>query len=155
MGEFMKLLPIAALSFLAACSTTNNLSQKSGNLNVNLKSNLQADVEVDMSKKIMGKAHHVRILGFHTAKSTNYADGVNYDGGSSSSGGLFGMFGPGMEEEAKSAAAYNATVPNKADVIVAPQYFVKVKSYFFGIYKEVQAQVWGYSGKITNIKKAQ
>ena len=146
----MKVLTVLALTALVSCSTTNNLSQKTGGMYVSVTSNLHADVEVDMSKKIVGKAHHTRILGFHTKSSTNYADGVTYDTGSTG-GGLFGFFGPGMEEEAKSAAAYNATVPNKADVLVAPQYLVKVKSYFFGAYKEVQAQVWGYSGKVRNI----
>jgi hypothetical protein len=106
-----------------------------------------------MSKKIMGKAHHIRIFGFHTKKSLNYADGVSY-GVDSSSGGPLSFMGSGMEEEAKSAAAYNAAVSNKADVIVAPQYFVKVKSYVFGLYKEVNAQIWGYSGKIIDIKKS-
>ncbi|MES2526737.1 MAG: hypothetical protein V4598_06605 [Bdellovibrionota bacterium] len=150
----MKLILVSALAFLASCSTTNNLSQKSGGLNVAVKTNLQADLDIDMSKKIIGKAKHVRILGFHTESSKNYADGVTYDGGSAG-GGLFGMFGGGMEESAKSAAAYNATVPNKADVLVAPQYLLKVTSYFFGAYKEVSAQVWGYSGKIRNIKQVE
>ena len=74
----MKFLTIALLTVLASCSTTNNLSQKSGGLNVSLRSNLEADVEVDMTKKIVGKAHHVRIFGIHTQSSTNYADGVTF-----------------------------------------------------------------------------
>ena len=147
----MKFLSVVALFALVSCSTTNHLSQKAGGLSVNVKSSLQADLDVDMTKKIVGKARHVRILGFHTENSTNYADGVSFEGGSG--GGLMSFFGPGMEEAAKSAAAYNAAVPNKADVIVAPQYIVKVKSYFFGAYKEVTAQVWGYGGKIRDIKQ--
>lgn len=149
----MKVLTVLALTALVSCSSTNHLSQKTGGMHVSVKSHLHADVEVDMTRKIIGKAHHTRILGFHTQSSTNYADGVTYDTGMSG-GGLFGFFGPGMEEAAKSAAAYNATVPNKADVLVAPQYLVKVKSYFFGAYKEVHAQVWGYSGKVRDIKPA-
>lgn len=151
-GESMKVLTVAALAVLVSCSTHNNLSQKSGGLHVDVKSDLHADVDVDMTKKIVGKAHHVRIFGIHTEKSRNYADGVTYPG-HHEGGGLFGFFGPGMEEEAKSAAAYNAAVPNKADVIVAPQYLVKVKSYLFGLYKEVHAQVWGYAGKIRDIRQ--
>ena len=149
----MKFLTVLALAALVSCSSTNHLSHNPPRTNVSVKSHLHADVEVDMTKKIIGKARHTRILGFHTQTSTNYADGVTYDTGSSG-GGLFGFFGPGMEEAAKSAAAYNATVPNKADVLVAPQYLVKVKSYFFGAYKEVTAQVWGYSGKVRNITQA-
>lgn len=149
----MKFLALAGLFALVSCSTTNHLSQRSGGMNVSVISNLEADVDVDMSKKIVGKAHHVRIFGIHTQNSTNYADGVTYDGGNGGGGGLFGVFGPGMEEAAKSAAAYNATVPNKADVLVAPQYLVKVKNYVFGLYKEVKVQVWGYSGKVRNIRQ--
>jgi hypothetical protein len=148
----MKFLALFGLVALVSCSTTNHLSQKSGGMSVSVISNLEAEVDVDMTKKIIGKAHHVRILGIHTQSSTNYADGVTYDGGNSG-GGLFGFFGPGMEEAAKSAAAYNATVPAKADVLVAPQYLVKVRNYVFGLYKEVQVQVWGYSGKVRNIKQ--
>ncbi len=148
----MKFSVIICLFALVSCSTRNHLSQKTGGMNVSVISNLEADVDVDMTKKIVGKAHHVRIFGIHTQGSKNYADGVTYDGGAGG-GGLFGFFGPGMEEEAKSAAAYNATVPNKADVLVAPQYLVKVKNYVFGLYKEVQVQVWGYSGKVRNIRQ--
>lgn len=146
----MKFVLILALGGLVSCAS-NNLSQKSAPLNVSLKSNLHADIDVDMQKKIVGKAHHMRIFGIHTQSSTNYADGVTYEG--SSQGGGFGFFGPGMEEEAKSAAAYNATVPHKVDVLVAPQYLVKVNSFLFGLFKEVHVQVWGYGGKIRNIRQ--
>ena len=145
----MKLLPmlVLALSFLSvSCSTKLHKSQKSGSLEVKVKSDLQADVEVDMSKKIMGTASHSRLFGlFYIKSSHNYVDGVSYDGDSS------GWFSSGLVDSTKSAAAYNAVVPNKADVIVAPQYLIKIKSYFFGAYKEVTAQVSGYAGKIRNI----
>lgn len=140
---------ILSLIALASCSTTHHLSQKAGKLDVSVKGNLQAEVEVDMQKKIVGKSHYSRLFGLIDLNgSKNYADGVTYDG----EGGGFLFFGGGVVEDAKSAAAYNATVPNKADILVAPQYLVKVNSWFFGAYKEVTAQVWGYAGKIKNIK---
>lgn len=146
----MKLLPmlfVAATILVTGCSTTMNKSQKSGMLDVKVKSDLQADVDVDMTKKIVGTASHSKLFGLFNIKSSqNYVDGVAYDGGTSG-----GWFGGGMIEDTKSAAAYNAVVPNKADVIVAPQYLIKVKSYFFGTYKEVTAQVSGYAGRIRNI----
>jgi len=145
----MKLLPtlvLAATFLVTGCSTTMNKSQKGGMLDVKVKSDLQADVEVDMSKKIIGTASHSRLFGFFYIKNShNFVDGVSYDGDSS------GWFSSGIVDSTKSAAAYNAVVPNKADVIVAPQYLIKVKSYFFGAYKEVTAQVSGYAGKIRNI----
>lgn len=128
------------------CSTTIKKSQKGGLIDVRAKSDLQVDLDIDMTKKISGSASHTKLFGFIDIKSsTNYAEGVSYEGDS------VGWFGGGVVEETKAAAAYNAVVPSKSDVIVAPQYVIKVKSYFLGIYKEVTAQVTGYSAKIKNI----
>lgn len=149
----MKLLSIAILAstvLMTGCSTQYKRSQKSGSLDVKVRSDLQADMEVDMSKKISGTAHHKKLFGIFDIKtSQNYADGVAYDGGETS------WFGGGIVEETKSAAAYNAVVPSKADVLVAPQYLIKVKSYFFGAWKEVSTQVTGYAGRVRNIKQIQ
>jgi hypothetical protein len=147
----MKFLFILSATLLVSCSTTQNINQKSGNLKINLATDLHADLEVDTAKKITGKAHHIRILGIYTKSSSHFADGITYN--ASNENGAFSIFGPGMEETTKSAAAYNATVPSKADIIVAPQYHIKVKSYLFGAYKEVSAQVSGYAAKIKDIKQ--
>jgi hypothetical protein len=142
-------LTLLTAFLLVGCSSKAHLAQRSGNLDLQVKSRLQADIEVDMQKKIVGRSYHSSVFGIDIKSSRNYADGVTYGDQKGKSGFLF--FGPGIVEEAKSAAAYNATVPNKADVLVAPQYHVKVNSWFFGLYKEVHAQVWGYAGKIRNI----
>ncbi len=148
--NLVSMLLLASTLLMTSCSTTFNKSQKSGALDVKVKSDLQADVEVDMAKKISGSAFHTKLFGFIDIKtSQNYADGVAYDGAGSGSS----FFGGGIVEDAKSAAAYNAIVPSKADVLVAPQYLIKVKSYFFGAYKEVTAQVSGYAGRVKNIRQ--
>lgn len=147
--KFLSLAVIASTMLLVSCSTTINRSQKSGALDVKVKSDLQADVDVDMSKKISGTAKHTKLFGVIDIKtSKNYADGIAYDGASSG----FSLFSGGVVDDAKSAAAYNAVVPNKADVLVAPQYLIKVESYFFGAWKEVTANVTGYAGRIKDIK---
>lgn len=147
--KLVSLAIIASTLTLVSCSSTVNRSQKSGGLDVKVTSNLQADMDVDMSKKIQGTAHHTKLFGLIDIKSSkNYADGVAYDG---AAGGGFSLFQGGIVEDTKSAAAYNAVVPNKADVLVAPQYMIKVESYFFGAWKEVTAQVTGYAGRIKNI----
>ena len=140
------LLLVATFSFLiTGCSTTINKSQHSGSVNININSQLKADVDVDMSRQVKGTANHKRLLWIFPIKSTDrFVDGVTYNGGESG----FSLFSGGMVEETKSAAAYNAVVPNKVEVLVAPQYIVQVKSYFFGAWKEVTATVSGYSGKI-------
>ncbi len=147
----MKVLAlVASLAFLVSCSHTTNRSQESSNLDVRLRSDLIADVDVDMTKKIQGQSRSTRIFWIPVRQPTFFADGVGYD---ASSGGGFLFFGGGMEDEAKSAAAYNAVIPNKADVIVAPQYIVKSESVFFGLWKEVTAQVQGYAGRVRNIRQ--
>lgn len=150
----MKVLStVIALSFLFTSCTTLNRSQPNGSIDLGIKTNLQADVDVDMSKQVKGSAHHQRVLWFIPVKSTNrYADGVTYNGAGAGGGFLSGLFGPGMVEETKSAAAYNAVVPNKVDVLVAPQYVVQVKDYVFGLWKDVTVNVTGYAGKIRDIK---
>jgi hypothetical protein len=145
MNKFTLLLSIM---FLFSCSTTTNRNQKSSALDVSLTSRLEAELDIDMSKKIHGTAKQSKLFGFINIHTTSdYVDGVNYDG----SGSGFSLFSGGIVEDTKSAAAYNAVVPNKADVIVAPQYIVQIHS-FLGIYKEVTALVSGYAGKIKDIR---
>ncbi len=139
---------VASFAFLVSCSHTTNRSQESSNLDVRLRSDLLADVDVDMTKKIQGQSRSTRLFWIPIRHPNFFADGVGYDAG----GGGFLFFGGGMEDEAKSAAAYNAVIPNKVDVIVAPQYIVKSESVFFGLWKEVTAQVQGYAGRVRNIR---
>lgn len=150
----MKLLPIviAASFLLTGCASTLHKSQTSGTLDVGVAGNLQADIDVDMTKQVKGTAHHSKVLWLIPVKDTNrYAEGVTYGGNGS---GGWNLLGPSLVDETKSAAAYNAVVPNKVEVLVAPQYLVQVKSYFFGIWKEVTVSVTGYAGKVRNIKSS-
>jgi hypothetical protein len=127
--------------------TSINKSQRSSSINISVESNLDAHIYVDMSKKITGTAVEVRVLGITTQSSKYYADGVSYNGGGAS---LFG----GITELAKAGAAYRAVRSQKdVDVIVAPQYVIKKKS-FFPFYTKVVATVTGYPGKIRSIKKS-
>lgn len=147
-----KLLPaMIAFTFLVTgCSSTINKSQNSGAVDTSVKGNLHADIDVDMTKQVKGSARTAKLFWFIPIEgSSRYADGVTYNGS-----GDGGLFGPGIVEETKSAAAYNAVVPNKVEVLVAPQYLVQVKSYVFGLWKEVTASVTGYAGKIREIKSA-
>lgn len=139
-------------SSLFSCSTAMNKSQNSAMVNAEVKGNLTADIDVDMTKKITGTAHQAKIFWFVWLRTAHhFADGVGYTGNGEAAGN--GWFGMGMEEETKSAAAYKAVIPNKADIIVAPQYVTRVNSYLFGLYKEVTATVTGYAGRIKNIRQ--
>ena len=144
-------LVFLSLFFLMSCSTSINRNQDTGAMDVKVRGNLVADIDVDMTRKIQGSAHQSKLFGLIWLKHANhYADGVAY-----SASGHAGFFGPGMTEETKSAAAYKAVTPVKADLLVAPQYIIKEKSYFFGAYKEVTATVSGYAGKVRNISGRQ
>ncbi len=139
------------MSLLSSCSTTVNRNQSSSALDIHLRSNLEADVEVDMSKKIQGVASATKLFSIITlAGPDQFADGVVYHAGGE--GGGFSLFGPGVADEVKSAAVNNAVMSAKAEIIVAPQYLMRTKSVFFGAYKEVSVQVTGYAGKIKTIK---
>lgn len=145
--KLMSLVMILASLALVGCSTTTKKSQSTGNMDVRVTSDLNADLDIDMSKKIQGVATHKVLFGFIPLKaSKNYAEGVVYDGGESS-------FLGGDVEAVKSAAAFNAVVPAKADVLVAPQYVIRVESTLFGLYKKVTAQVSGYGARIRNIRQ--
>ena len=110
-----------------------------------LSSDLIADVDVDMTKKIQGQARTTRLFWIPIRHPNYFPEGVGYDAG----GGVFLFFGGGMEYEAKSAtAAYNAVVPNKVDVIVARSTSLS----FFGFWKEVTVHVRGYAGRVRNIR---
>lgn len=149
--KLVSLLFLAALT--TSCSTTFNKNQSSGALDVSLKSQLNADVEVDMSKKIQGTASGTKLFHIFTLSGpTQFADGVTYGTEGSSNG--FSFFGPGVAEEIKSAAVLNAITNGKAEIIVAPQYVLKTKSVFFGMYKEVSVQVSGYAGRVKTIRSA-
>lgn len=145
--KFITTITFAALVLATGCANHIHKNQDTAAMDVKVRANLMADVEVDMTKKIQGSAHQSRVLGFIWIKHAHhYADGVAYSAAGESS-----FFGPGIVEQTKSAAAYKAVVPTKSDLIVAPQYTIKEKSYFFGAYTEVTATVSGYSGKVKNI----
>lgn len=145
----LSLVLLVASVFMTGCSTTINKSQQSSSINIATSSDLTADIDVDMNKILKGSAQQVTVLGFiDLEKAEHFADGVTYNGGSSG----FSLFSGGMVESTKAAAAYRAVAKQEADVIVAPQYVVRVESKFLGLYKKVTASVSGYAGKIRNIR---
>jgi hypothetical protein len=142
---------LLALSSLSACSTVYHKSESSGALEVEVKSSFVADLEVDATKRIQGAASQSVLFGlFHFGAPSNFADGVNYGTG----GGGGGLFGPGAVETTKSAAAYNAMAPSKAEVLIAPQYLVRVTSKLLGAWKEISVTVSGYGAKIKGVNPA-
>jgi hypothetical protein len=104
---------------------------------------LNADIQVDVSQTLTGTAKQVVIFGiFEVEGPESYMDGIeNFEGSAVKSAAAF-----------TAITNFNANSKNqKVDVIIAPQYFIKKRSRFMGLYKEVTATITGYPGRITKI----
>lgn len=139
------------MMILAGCSTVSHRSQLSSSLNVNMQSDLKADIEVDLENRLRGVAKGSTLFWvFDIEAPDTFLDGVSYNGGSG--GGGLSFLSGGLTESVKSAAAYKATSAGKCDVLVFPQYQIKVTKRLMGMYKEVSAVVTGFAGRIKSIK---
>ncbi len=130
------LLLISLVAGLAGCSTVSK-SHTYSPVGISIDSEMTADVDVDLSKKLVGKSNATFLLGIFKIEGDNtYADGY----GSLSRVGMV-----------KSSAAYDAIKKGNGDVLVSPQYVVKTQNMFF--VKKIDVEVSGYEGKITSITK--
>jgi len=133
----IKLISIVALSllFITGCASVNQ-SHIYSPVGISISSDMTADVDVDLSKKLTGSASATYFLGFiKVAGDSKYADGY----------GGFGQTGA-----VKSAATFDAINKGNGDVLVSPQYVVNTENYF--LYKTIKVNVSGFEGKIKAIK---
>ncbi|HBC85983.1 MAG TPA: hypothetical protein DCZ94_03415 [Lentisphaeria bacterium] len=138
---------VAALAVVSGCKSTN-VSQWSAPLDVQLKTEITPIIEV--GEEITGTSTIAVILGvFPMGAPTSFADGVEYAGAEGGTTGI-NLFGDAIGN-GKAAAAYNACIVNKADVIIAPRYTIETISY--GVYKKSTFTVKGYKGVFKGIKK--
>ena len=120
---------------LVGCAATNK-SHIFSDLGVSTQSELDAEISVDLTKKLTGTAKATYLFNiFQLSGDTEFADG-------------YGGMGP--VGKAKSAAAYKAISESDADVLVSPQYVVDLKNQVF--MQDVTVTVTGYGGKIVSIK---
>lgn len=137
-----KILIVLSLILLAGCSVLRT-SQFSEPFIGRVKSDLKADVAV--GEKISGSASSILLFGLITLGAPNkFADGIIYGGANQG----IPFFNP--YEELKSAAAYNAVVDARADVIIAPRYTISGTNYF--LFKTLTATVSGYKGTLKGFK---
>lgn len=142
----MKIVSLLVLLILVSCSTVTNRTVPNGSIGLGVGSNLKADIQVDMTKKLAGVASSTKILGIRVNGSNNYADGVAYGAGTE---GGFSLFD--STDEVKAAAAFNAINTTNADVIIAPQYIVQKTGFLF-FYSKTVVKVTGYPGIIKKIE---
>ena len=96
---------------------------------------------VTVGEKTTGTATGTTILGIFWLGPSEFADGVEYNGG------LF-EFLYSSTTQVKAAAAYAAIKASKADILVGPKYVIEKTDYF--IFSTLKATVSGYKGKIEN-----
>jgi len=130
-----KILMLLIFLIFTGCSTVNK-STIASPISVSTSSEINANIKV--GDKISGSSKTNLLLGFWILSGpTEFADGVF--------AGLianpFDPIGP-----AKSAAAFDAISNSGADVIINPQYTVKVDRTL--VYTNIEVTVTGYNGKI-------
>jgi len=138
-------LGAAAVAFVVTGCSSTHVSQYSAPLEVQVKTEKPPVVEV--GEPISGEATIQRVL-FFTWGSSKFADGVNYSASETPSG--FSLLGDTMGS-GKAAAAYNACVDSKADVIVVPRYTIEDNNYF--VYQKTNFKVNGLKGTLKNVAK--
>ena len=140
-----KIFMIFLLSF--GCTSIKK-SHLNSSVEISVKSDLKAVIEVDTSKKLIGYASGVYL--FHLFKISGddrFGDGVSYN--QKDTPFFERLFS--LTHSVKSAAAYNAIRTSRADVIMSPQYVIETNNWN-PLYKQVKVKVTGFPGKIVSIK---
>ncbi len=135
----------AAVVIFSGCSSTY-MSQFSAPLQVRVQADAVPDVVV--GDPIEGQSDISRFLWFKWG-ADEFADGVDFGAGPGGDVGL-GTFSS-MIPAGKAAAAYDACLRNKCDVILAPRYKIFVDD--FWIYEHQKFYVKGYKGTFKGFKK--
>lgn len=138
------LLPIALLMLsLTSCSLhMAGVLSTPISVNSNIRP-LDADVSVDVTKKISGESTVTYFLFFRISGDKKFAEGVDYSVSSQTS------FLSYKIAKAKSAAAYKAVTDAKCDLIVHPNYVVDIENWVF--FKKIKVKVTGYAGTFNKI----
>lgn len=136
----MKKLLLALITIqgvLSSCNSTLTKSLSSPMYAPKAEINpIRADVDIDMSKKIIGESQASYFLIFKVSEEDNkYAEGVSF------SGEKIGML---KLNKLKSAAAYKAITNSGCDIIVHPNYVIKKHNYLF--FSSYEIKVTGYAG---------
>lgn len=149
---FRSVTLLLLILFLGACSSINK-SHMNASIGISISSPMNAKIDVDMTKKLVGYASGGYL--FHLLKvsgDSKYADGIAFN----SPGGDDGILSSVLNSlskisEVKAAAAYNAIRTSDADVLINPQYIVE-EGNWNPFYKLIKVKVTGYPGKVISIK---
>ena len=136
-------MTLALVAFATGCKT-----QHAGKLSVTdsiMTKTIVATPAVTAGGKISGSAEIMQVLGYIWG-DTKYADGVEFNG----EGVAFDIpFWGAAIQKVKAAAAFDACQKSGADIILSPNYNVKVTDYF--VFKVLSADVKGFKGTIDGV----
>jgi len=142
---------IAVFLLSGVSCTSINKSHLNSSIGITISSPMDAKVDVDMTKKLVGYASGGYLFHlFKVAGDNKYADGVSYS--ASSDNGIMSFLNAiSKTGEVRSAAAYNAIRTSDADILINPQYVIE-ESNWNPFYKLIKVKVTGYPGKVISIK---
>ena len=145
-----KAVLITSLLFLAGC-TLRNSDNLSSQININVESNLEANITV--GDKITGVGYETVVLGIFRVPGTRYsAHGVTNNATSASENFTYMPLSYTLNfvEYAKGEAIYDALTSSNADLIISPQFIITEENFF--LYKTIKCEVSGWKGTIKSIK---
>ncbi len=146
-----RFLLILSLVFLSVSCTSINKSHLNSSVGITISSPMEAKIDVDMTKKLVGYASGGYLFHlFKVAGDNKHVDGVSYS--ASDENGFLSFFNAfSKSSEVRSAAAYNAIRTSEADILINPQYVIE-ESNWNPFYKLIKVKVTGYPGKVISIK---
>lgn len=138
---------------LSGCGTTVNRSHLFGSLDIGISSQLEAELDINMEEKLSGTSSATYLLGLlQISGDSSYVDGYGTSNSLNPISMLTSMLPVGVNlSKVKSAAVYNAIMGSEADVLVSPQYLIKVNKAL--IFTSVKVIVKGYPGYIKDIRQ--
>jgi hypothetical protein len=102
---------------------------------------IKADINVDNTQMIEGKAHQWYLAGIRVTGGNKYFENL------SEQPSVLGR----RTSKAQSCAMYNAVTNGNYDMLVSPQYTSVIHSFLFGLIKRYDVTVKGYGAKINGV----
>lgn len=140
-------------SLLVSCSTINR-SHMNSSINIRIDSPMDAKIDVDMTRKLVGYASGGYLFHLvHVSGDNKYADGMKFNETGEREKGFFSSLFEALSktEAVKAAATYNAIRTSDADILINPQYVIE-ESHWNPFYKLIKVKVTGHPGKVISIK---
>jgi hypothetical protein len=142
----LRSIALVLIVMVSSCSSINK-SHLDSSVQVKIESHMDAQIDVDLTRKLTGYASGGYLLHlFKVSGDNKYLDGIAYNG---NDGGFLSFLS--KVAKVRGAAAYNAIRTTDADVLVNPQYIVEENNWN-PFYKLIKVKVVGNPGRIVAIK---